>query len=310
MRSWKLPLLVLMTLAAGAPAVRAQTEATSEVSATDVEALILRVQQQVEAMSAAAVERDEALQFLEEQIERAAGRIEGTEETADAIRQRAANLDLQVEDLAAEREKLTLEVGERAGLVADLESRIASLNELLSGEETVKSELQAALEAEREARNALEVELENLRKNSDVQANVLSQRLDEKEAALGVATEQVNRLGDQISRMTLQLSALSGLLEQSDAVVRQQQTKITDLGAQLNQALAEKVEELSQYRSEFFGRLKQALGDRPEFRIVGDRFVFQSEVLFASGSARIDPEGREQLQQLASTLGQVAGTHP
>ena len=76
-------------------------------------------------------------------------------------------------------------------------------------------------------------------------------------------------------------------------------TPIAGLDEQLDEALARKVEELEQYRSEFFGQLKQALGDRPDLRVVGDRFVFQSELLFASGSASLDPQGQAELRQLA-----------
>ena len=310
MRRWNLPLLILMALAASGSVVRAQSASSGEVSATDVDALIARMQAQVEAMAAATAEREEALSFLEEQIERAAGHIEGAEETADALEQRAANLDLQVEGLSAERAHLSTTVDERARLVAELEERIAGLSNLLGREQDVKSELQIALEKEQKARKEVEVELAEARASADVQANVAAGRLQEKEVALGVASEQVEQLQGKIERVTSQLEAVSALLDRSDQVVRRQQARITDLGTQLNQALAEKVEELSQYRSEFFGRLKQALGERPEFRIVGDRFVFQSEVLFASGSARIDPQGREQLRQLATTLREVAATIP
>ena len=310
MRRWNLPLLILMALAASGSVVRAQSASSGEVSATDVDALIARMQAQVEAMAAATAEREEALSFLEEQIERAAGHIEGAEETADALEQRAANLDLQVEGLSAERAELSTTIDERARLVAELEARIAGLSNLLGREQDVKSELQLALEKEQKARKDVEIELAEARASADAQANVAAGRLQEKEVALGVASEQVEQLQGKIERVTRQLEAVSALLDRSDQVVRRQQARITDLGAQLNQALAEKVEELSQYRSEFFGRLKQALGERPEFRIVGDRFVFQSEVLFASGSARIDPQGREQLRQLATTLREVAATIP
>ena len=75
-------------------------------------------------------------------------------------------------------------------------------------------------------------------------------------------------------------------------------------------ALASKVEELSQYRSEFFGELRKALGDREDVRIVGDRFVFQSEVLFGSGSDVIAPGGRDELAKLADALKEIIGRIP
>ena len=85
--------------------------------------------------------------------------------------------------------------------------------------------------------------------------------------------------------MREQLSALATALDVSQTKVKDQQGQIADLGQKLNLALANKVEELARYRSEFFGRLREILGDRPDIRVVGDRFVFQSEVLFAPGSA-------------------------
>jgi chemotaxis protein MotB len=109
-------------------------------------------------------------------------------------------------------------------------------------------------------------------------------------------------LNQQILAMREQLAQLALALEASENKSKEQQVQIADLGSKLNSALASKVEELARYRSEFFGRLREALGDRQDIRIVGDRFVFQSEVLFASGSAEIGDAGRDQLDTLATTL--------
>jgi chemotaxis protein MotB len=102
--------------------------------------------------------------------------------------------------------------------------------------------------------------------------------------------------------MRQQLAQLAQALDASEQKSKDQQVQIVDLGSKLNAALASKVEELARYRSEFFGRLREALGDRQDIRIVGDRFVFQSEVLFDSGSAEIGQAGRDQLDKLATTL--------
>src|SRR3546814_2610225 len=87
-------------------------------------------------------------------------------------------------------------------------------------------------------------------------------------------------------------------------------TLFRSLGKRLNVALASKVQELARYRSEFFGRLREILGSREDIRIVGDRFVFQSEILFASGSATIEQDGRPQLARLAGTLKEIAADIP
>lgn len=91
---------------------------------------------------------------------------------------------------------------------------------------------------------------------------------------------------------------------------KEQKIQIEDLGRRLNQALASKVEELSRYRSEFFGRLRQVLGNRPGIRVEGDRFVFQSELLFATGSADLGENGQQQLAQLAKTLLDLSKQFP
>jgi chemotaxis protein MotB len=109
-------------------------------------------------------------------------------------------------------------------------------------------------------------------------------------------------LNQQISALRRQLAALEEALEASEKRDKESQGKIADLGQRLNVALAQRVQELSRYRSEFFGRLRAILGNRPDVRIVGDRFVFQSEVFFDSGQALLLPEGRAELDKLATAL--------
>ena len=103
---------------------------------------------------------------------------------------------------------------------------------------------------------------------------------------------------------------MSSALALEQAKVKDQQVEIAELGKRLNLALARRVQELNRYRSEFFGRLREALGERPDIRIVGDRFVFQSEVLFESASAALGPAGEEQIRRVARTLNEVAKKIP
>src|SRR5205085_2126568 len=102
-----------------------------------------------------------------------------------------------------------------------------------------------------------------------------------------------------------QLAALESALEASEAKDKESQTKLSDLGQRLNLALAQRVQELGRYRSEFFGRLRAILGNRPDIRVVGDRFVFQSEIFFDAGQAVLKPEGRAELDKLASALAEL-----
>jgi chemotaxis protein MotB len=124
------------------------------------------------------------------------------------------------------------------------------------------------------------------------------------------AVAEAQTLNQQVATVGRQLLALDRALGQKQQEIDRQSAAIADLGARLNVALASKVEELSGYRSEFFGRLRQALGTREDVRTVGDRFVFQSEVLFPVGGAEIDPGGQAQLAKLATALREITDDIP
>jgi chemotaxis protein MotB len=133
----------------------------------------------------------------------------------------------------------------------------------------------------------------------------------EKEQQLSAsARAEVALLTDQISRLRDQLEVIKTALAEAEAASEKKDARIEDLGKQLNIALARKVHELTQYRSEFFGRLKQILGDNPAIQIRGDRFVFQAELFFASGSADLGEQGKTHLAALAETLLTVAQKIP
>jgi chemotaxis protein MotB len=130
----------------------------------------------------------------------------------------------------------------------------------------------------------------------------LSGALDAEKRISGRALAQVEVLNQQIAALRRQLSALQDALDASVQKDKEAQVQLSDLGQRLNVALAQRVQELSRYRSDFFGRLRTILGDRPDIRVVGDRFVFQSEVFFDTGQAVLKPEGRLELDGLASAL--------
>jgi chemotaxis protein MotB len=131
----------------------------------------------------------------------------------------------------------------------------------------------------------------------------------EKEVS-AAAQRQVELLNIQIAELRKQLAEIQNALGIAQEKDKQQNAQIADLGEKLNIALASKVAELAKYRSEFFGRLRQALGNRPDIQIVGDRFVFQSEVLFDPGSAELGRRGRAQILALAATLKELGGKIP
>ncbi|MFQ5347887.1 MAG: peptidoglycan -binding protein, partial [Rhodothalassiaceae bacterium] len=134
--------------------------------------------------------------------------------------------------------------------------------------------------------------------------------LEAERALTARARDQIASLEANLVALRQQLARLEAALEASEQRDRESQAIIADLGRRLNVALAGKVEELAGYRSEFFGRLRDILGHRADIRIEGDRFVFQSELLFDSGSAALGREGREQMRQVARTLLEIGKEIP
>ncbi|MGY6707677.1 MAG: peptidoglycan -binding protein [Rhizobiaceae bacterium] len=173
----------------------------------------------------------------------------------------------------------------------DLEDALASMRASLAEAESDRSRLQQLLEQDAGAGEQVQERI-----------GALSEELDEERQVSQRAMSQVELLNQQIQALRNQIAALEGALEMSEARDREANTKIADLGRRLNVALAQRVQELNRYRSDFFGRLREILSDREGIRIVGDRFVFQSEVLFPSGSEQINPAGQEEMQRLAEAI--------
>jgi chemotaxis protein MotB len=124
------------------------------------------------------------------------------------------------------------------------------------------------------------------------------------------AQSKIDVLNQQLLELRRQIGALNQALEASEAKDKDSQDRIKDMGSRLNAALARQVQELQRYRSDFFGRLRDSLKDRKDIRVVGDRFVFQSEVLFPSGQANMTPQGLAAIDQLAQAILALEGTIP
>lgn len=138
----------------------------------------------------------------------------------------------------------------------------------------------------------------------------LTVELDEQKEISNEALAKVDLLNQQMLALRRQIAALNDALEASEKKDQDSQDRIKDLGQRLNAALARQVQELQRYRSDFFGRLRELLRDRKDIRVVGDRFVFESEVLFPSGSATLTPEGYAAMDQLALAIRDLAKTIP
>ena len=196
--------------------------------------------------------------------------------------------------------------------LARLTAQISRLSELLSLERTGKTSLEAEIAQLRASLSAVEGERDRIRgaaqgaqsSNDAGKAEVgrLSSQIDLEKAATARAVAQIEILNQQISALRRQIAALESALDVTEKKEKDAQLHIADLGQRLNVALAQRVQELSRYRSDFFGKLRDILGNRPDIRVVGDRFVFQSEVFFDSGQAVLRPEGRTELDKLATAL--------
>lgn len=181
----------------------------------------------------------------------------------------------------------------------DLEDTLASLQSSLSVSETERSRLQQLLDQGSGSTDAANQKLGRLTQELDAEKQV-SER----------AMSQIELLNQQIAALRAQIAAVEEALQASEARDQTSQTKIADLGRRLNVALAQRVQELNRYRSDFFGRLREILSDRENIRIVGDRFVFQSEVLFPSGGNVLNPEGEVEMAKLAGALLDLAKEIP
>ncbi|MBI4273326.1 MAG: peptidoglycan -binding protein [Rhizobiales bacterium] len=203
---------------------------------------------------------------------------------------------------------LAHEVAGKDTALARLNAQIAQLTELLALEKTGKVDLEAQLSTVRSNLATAETDRDRLRGlaegagSAQGKVNELTSALDDEKQVAARALAQIDLLNQQIAALRRQLAALEQALDVSDKREKESQTRIADLGQRLNLALAQRVQELSRYRSDFFGRLREILGNRPDIRIVGDRFVFQSEVLFDAGQAVLKPEGRAEIEKVGNAL--------
>ena len=211
---------------------------------------------------------------------------------------------------------LAQEVTGKDTALARLSARIAQLTDLLSLEQTGKVSLEDQLAQMRASLAATEGERDRFKglyeggAGAQGQVSDLNSKLDaEKQMSLR-ALAQVEVLNQQLAALRRQLDAIEQALELSEKKDREAQSRIADLGQRLNLALAQRVQELSRYRSDFFGRLREILGNRPDIRIVGDRFVLQSEVFFDTGQAVLKPEGRAELDKIGAVLLDVSRQIP
>ncbi|MFZ0846445.1 MAG: peptidoglycan -binding protein [Pseudolabrys sp.] len=207
---------------------------------------------------------------------------------------------------------LQQEVAGKDTALNQLNAQVAQLTELLSMEKSGKANLEDQLAQLRASLANAQSERDRF-KNAAADAGAgltaaqgnaaaLTSQINEEKKISARALSQVEILNQQIAALRRQLAAIEQSLDVSETKDKESQARIADLGQRLNLALAQKVQELTKYRSDFFGKMREILGNRPDVRVVGDRFVFQSEVLFDSGKADLLGPGRTELDQISGAI--------
>jgi chemotaxis protein MotB len=291
-----------------------------------------------------AAARDAAMQslaLLREERERLTGERDGLRGERDRLSARLSDLELAARSAADRAAATERQMAEALGRAERTGGDAARLQRDLRGSQTELAAAQAALEALRREAQALDRQVRVERETVTQRLSEMA-RLSEQIRALTALRDELERRAAQEQRgreraeaesgerarlaesaaaqvalltrqteaLRAELARLSRALDLAEAEGRDRNAQITLLGQRLNAALAARVEELQRYRSDFFGRLRDVLGERPEVRIVGDRFVFQGEVLFAPASAELSEAGIRQLRDIAGVLAEVTPLIP
>jgi chemotaxis protein MotB len=306
--------------------------------------LRLSIAQLTRDLQAATGERDDVTQqlaTLRRQDESAAADATTLRAERDRLSAQLADAQLQAQSAAARTAQLQARLADAAGQTgaageqtATVAAQLAITQRALDAARSQLAELDrtvtidratlqarlsdlAKLTQQTQALTALRDELERQAQDAAARATTEQQRRQAVESQLAdekklgdSARAQIALLNQQIDQLHTQLTAVAAALDLQQAAGRDKDAQIASLGSRLNTALAAKVEELQRYRSEFFGRLRDVLANRPGIQIVGDRFVFQSEVLFPVGSADMTQSGQDQLHTLSATLKQIAAEIP
>ena len=268
--------------------------------------------------------RDRALAQLSLKVAELGDMLALEKTTNTDLRSSIAELAAQLQRSTAERDKLKQQLAstmsDRDAIAAALAAATAEAKAKAAAAASAKAEVDAKLadaykvmDADRQKVQTLLGDIAALESLRDDLKQKLGISQTDAEAAKKMTSEaelQIELLNRQMTEMRDQLARLVTALDASEAKAKAQEVQITNLGKRLNEALASKVEELARYRSEFFGKLKEVLGNRQDVQIVGDRFIFQSEVLFATGSADISDEGKRQLAAFADTLKNIGARIP
>jgi len=271
-------------------------------------------------LSEALTGRDQALDRLRGQVSELADLLNLERKANETLRNDFSTLSDELSASVIKRDKqkikiktLLLQADTAANQLTTLKSKLATAAKNTSNDRTkLKQQLTQinTLSEDILKLKALQEDLEEKIKTTLVKIASKEEAIITEKTLSKTARAEVAFLNKQLRALRQQISQIAETLEVSEAKAKKQKTRIANLGKRLNAALANKVQELSYYRSEFFGNLRAVLGNQPGIRIVGDRFVFQSEVLFKTGSAELGAEGETQIKQLAGTLNEITKKIP
>ena len=227
-------------------------------------------------------------------------------EINDSLGLKDATLQEQLEAIRSKNQelaKLNQNLINKDKTIFDLRGKIIELNNVLSisDEKRMEQELEIAI---------LKKTVENVESQRVAENEISSSQIKEMEIESSQTLEQISILSNEIENLKIEILTLNEALEASEIETASKNLEIEILGERLNKALTSKIFELQKYRSEFFGKLQSLLGDRDDIKIVGDRFIFESELLFDSASANLQENGKEKLKQIAMTLMETTNQIP
>ena len=259
--------------------------------------------------------RDQALDRLHGQVSELADLLNLERKANETLRINIAQLSGELsasvtlrDDQKQQIQALSLLAETAENQAKKLKSDLASaMKSVATDQAKIKQQLSeiATLSDDIEKLKALREELETTVKAQLTSLTSKDEAIITEKKLSKTARAEVALLNKQLRAIRQQIAQIAATLDASEALAKKQRARIANLGKRLNAALASKVQELSRYRSEFFGKLRDVLGNQKGIRIVGDRFVFQSEVLFTTGSADLGSEGKTQIIQLAGTLKEI-----
>ena len=280
-------------------------DATSSLLLVVVFALLLAVLGQL-VLGTALAGRDEALASLGMRISKLAEILSLEQAETTRLEQLLAVRTASLTESQARISEQQETIRDQTAVLAERDLKLGALRDRLSDQIGLSETLQRDIEALTALRDQIRAELEQqIAAREDIRQQLQT------ESALNLDNlAQIALLNKQLGEFRQQLSALAGALEIAEQELADKQIVIEDLGQRLNTALVSKARQLQRYRSEFFGRLREALSQYPDIRIEGDRFILPSELLFESGSDQLGAEGRQQVARLARTLNEIAAIIP